>query len=78
MTMLTAPEAAKILVVSLLNTVEAIRRPAIEKRIMAVKSLGSFGIFRSEILPMKPSQKNTLMSLFIKKADESQAPICMP
>tara|TARA_B100000900_G_C20263517_1_gene587032 strand:+ start:181 stop:426 length:246 start_codon:yes stop_codon:yes gene_type:complete len=47
-TMLTAPDAARIFVVSLSNTVEAISKPAIEKRTIAVKSFGNFGTFLSD------------------------------
>ena len=77
-TMLTAPEAANIFVVSLLKTVEAISRPAMEKRIIAVRSLGNLGTFLAEIFPIKPSQKKMLITLLIKKVEESHAPIWMP
>ena len=78
MTMLTAPEAANIFVVSLSKTVDAMISAVIENSTMAVTSLGRRGTRRSEIRPMNPSQKKTLMSLLRKKVEEIQAPICMP
>ena len=75
MTMLTAPDAARIFVVSLSKTVEAISKPAIEKRTMAVKSFGNLGTFLSDSFPMKPSQKKMFMILLIRNAEESHAPI---
>ena len=73
--MLTAPEAANILVVSLSKTVEAMSSAVIENSMMAVTSLGSRGTRRSEIRPMNPSQKNTLINLLRRKVEDTQAPI---
>ena len=75
MTMLTAPEAANIFVVSLSKTVDAMISAVIENRTMAVTSLGRRGTRRSEIRPMNPSQKNTFINLFRRKVEDIQAPI---